>query len=86
MLARITRSPSYGAGDVAVFVTWDEGIGADQHIATVVIAPAVPRGTRSAMPYTHYSLLRTTEALLGLPLLGAARTAADMRTAFHLRS
>jgi hypothetical protein len=86
MLGRITRSPSYAAGDVAVFVTWDEGIGADQHIATVVISPGVAPGRRSATAFTHYSLLRTTESLLGLPPLGAARTAADMRTAFHLRS
>lgn len=83
-LDRITRSPSYQAGDVAVFVTWDEGIGADQHIATVVISPGVPRGTRSSIPFTHYSLLRTTETLLGLPLLGAANAAPDMRAAFGL--
>jgi phosphatidylinositol-3-phosphatase len=84
MLDRLTRSPSYAAGDVAVFVTWDEGIGADQHVATVVISPRVRPGTRAATPYTHYSLLRTTEALLGLPFLGAAGSASDMRTAFRL--
>jgi phospholipase C len=83
-LDRVTRSPSYRAGDVAVFVTWDEGVGDDQHIATVVVAPGVTRGARSAVAFSHYSLLRTTEALLRLPLLGAARTASDMRTAFGL--
>jgi phosphatidylinositol-3-phosphatase len=85
ILDRITYSASYRAGDVAVFVTWDEGIGADQQVATVVVAPGVPRGTRSGTRFTHYSLLRTTEALLGLPPLGAASDARDMRTAFGLR-
>ena len=83
-LGRITTSRAYRAGDTAVFVTWDEGVGSDQHIATVVIAPTVPRGTRSATRFTHYSLLRTTEDLLGLPRLGAAARARTMRTAFHL--
>jgi hypothetical protein len=85
MLDRLTHSPSYRNGDVAVFVTWDEGIGANQHIATAVISPGVPRGTTSARAFTHYSLLRTTEALLGLSPLGAAKSAADMRAAFRLR-
>lgn len=83
-LGRITSSAAYHAGDTAVFVTWDEGVGSDQHIATVVIAPTVPRGLRSATRFTHYSLLRTAEDLLGLPRLGAAASARSMRTAFHL--
>ncbi|MBV9096861.1 MAG: hypothetical protein JO079_02285, partial [Frankiaceae bacterium] len=84
LLDRITGAPAYKSGGVAVFVTWDEGIGNDQHIATVVISPAVPRGTRAATSFTHYSLLRTTEALLGLSPLGNAKTAKDMRAAFGL--
>ena len=84
MLDRITRSPAYHAGGVAVFVTWDEGDGSDQHIATVVLSPGVRRGTRDVTPYTHYSLLRTTEALFGLPPLVNAATANDMRAAFGL--
>jgi phosphatidylinositol-3-phosphatase len=83
-LGRITSSAAYRAADTAVFVTWDEGVGSDQHIATVVIAPTVPRGTRSASHFTHYSLLRTTEDLLGLSRLGAAARARSMRSAFHL--
>jgi len=86
MLERITTSPSYQQGGVAVFVTWDEGIGDNQHVATVVISPGVPRGTRAAQQFTHYSLLRTTEALLGLPPLGNAKAASDMRAAFGLRT
>lgn len=83
-LHRIATSPAYGAGDTAVFVTWDEGVGADNRVATVVMAPTVPPGTRYGARLSHYSLLRTTEQLLGLPFLGHAATAASMRRAFHL--
>jgi phospholipase C len=83
-LGRITASASYHAADTAVFVTWDEGVGSNQHIATVVVAPTVPRGTRASAHFTHYSLLRTTEDLLGLPRLGGAASARSMRAAFHL--
>jgi hypothetical protein len=44
----------------------------------------VPRGARVGDKFTHYSLLRTTETLLHLPLLGAARTAAPMIGPFRL--
>jgi hypothetical protein len=46
----------------------------------------VTPGTRSATQYDLYSLLRTTERMLGLSLLGHAaddRTA-SMRGTFHL--
>lgn len=83
-LGRITTSAAYRAADTAVVVTWDEGVGTAQRIATVVIAPTVPRGARSATHFTHYSLLRTTEEMLGLRPLGAAATARSMRSAFRL--
>ena len=52
---------------------------------TYVIAPSVPSGTRIGEAFTHYSLLRTTEELLGLrPLLGSAATANSMTAAFNL--
>jgi hypothetical protein len=38
----------------------------------------------SATAFSHYSLLRTTEEMLGLPRLGKASTATSMRSAFHL--
>ena len=41
-------------------------------------------GTLSGTLFNHYSLLRTTEELLGLPLLGQAASAASMRPAFGL--
>ena len=36
----------------------------------------------SATNFTHYSLLRTTEEILGVPLLGNAATATSMRADF----
>ncbi len=83
-LDRITASNAYAAGHTVVFVTWDEGVGADNQVATVVIGPTVPKGTRVSRALDHYSLLRTTEQLLGLPYLRAAATAKNMRRPFHL--
>ena len=52
---------------------------------TFVLSPSTPKGARSSTPFTHYSLLRTTEELLGLsPYLGAAASAQSMRSAFGL--
>jgi phosphatidylinositol-3-phosphatase len=42
------------------------------HVALLVISPAVQRCARSEVPVNHYSLLKTTEELLGLPLLAHA--------------
>jgi phosphatidylinositol-3-phosphatase len=82
-IPKILNSPQYRAGSTAVFITWDEGTNANR-IPTFVIAPSTRRGTLSATAFSHYSLLRTTEEMLGLPLLGNASKAASMRSAFHL--
>jgi hypothetical protein len=83
-LGRITSSTLYRAGQTVVFVTWDEGETSSNQVATVVIGPTVPPGDRSRRHFTHYSLLRTTEDLLGVAELGAAKSASSMRSAFHL--
>ncbi len=56
------------------------------HIPTFVIAPNTPAGTRSGVPLTLYSILRTVEEQFGFPLLGhAADTATNSMIApFHL--
>jgi hypothetical protein len=42
-------------------------------------------GTKSGTAFTHYSLLRTTEELLGIStFLGNAASATSMRSAFGL--
>ncbi len=54
-------------------------------VATIVISASTRPKTRSATYFTHYSLLRTTEELLGLPEhLGSAGTSASMRADFNL--
>jgi hypothetical protein len=82
---KILNSTQYASGKTAVFLTWDE----DDHssanrVTTVVIAPTVPSGTRSATSFSHYSMLKTTEQMLALPLLNNAASANSMRAAFHI--
>jgi hypothetical protein len=88
-MPKVLASDEYAAGRTAVFLTWDEddsilALG-DNHIPTLVIAPSVPAGTRVIDRLDHYAMLRATQEMLGVtPLLGAAATAADMRTRFNL--
>jgi phospholipase C len=85
---RIVASNAYRSGATAIFITWDEDASFSghlcptldcDHLATLVVAPSVPAGTRAATRFSHYSLLRTTEELLGLKgRLGHAASAASM--------
>jgi phosphatidylinositol-3-phosphatase len=83
---RVVRSREYATGRTALFITWDEDDGSSANlIPTLVVAPHTRPGTRSARPFSHYSMLRTTEELLGLRVsLGAAARAPSMRAAFGL--
>jgi phosphatidylinositol-3-phosphatase len=95
-LPTIFNSAEYQSGSVAVFVTWDEGEGGTAsdcatnttdigcHVATIVASPTTKVGTQSGTLYNHYSLLGTTERLLGVPALGSAATANDMAADFNL--
>jgi phospholipase C len=82
----ITASPSYQAGNTVLFITWDEDDSSSgNHVATIVVSPYTTPGTKSATPFTHYSLLRTAEELLAIRAhLGRAAGAASMRSAFGL--
>jgi hypothetical protein len=84
-LPKVLASSSYRGGRTAVFLTWDEDDRSTaNHIATLVIAPSVRAGARSAKRFDHYSMLRTTEELLGLGHLGRAAHAPSMRHPFNL--
>ena len=84
-MSSLTSSAVYGRGATAIFITYDEDDrGEDNRVYTVVVAPSVRPGTVSETPFTHYSMLRTNEQLLGLPPVGDAATAASMAAAFHL--
>jgi hypothetical protein len=95
----IVAGPDYLTGRTALVVTWDEGAGGyggqpclakpdrSCHLATVVVSPSTRPGTRSATRFDHYSLLRTTESLLGIPTYLAHAgdpSTRSMRAAFRL--
>jgi phospholipase C len=96
-LPAILGSSAYTSGATAIFITWDEGSGgstaehcynntSDQscRVATVVISPSTPAGTRSGTFFNHYGLLATAEQLLGLPFIRQAASATPMTKAFRL--
>jgi phospholipase C len=90
----IVNSPAYRAGHTVLFITYDEGEGGsncatnqhavDCHVPTVIVSPSTPAGQRSGQLFNHYSLLRTSEDLLGLSHLGHAAGAASMAKPFGL--
>jgi phosphatidylinositol-3-phosphatase len=81
---RITASTAYRSGSTLLVVTFDEGEGGSNRVPTIIVSRSTPPGTTSAQRFDHYSLLKTTEQLLGLAPLAAARSAASMRQAFRL--
>ncbi len=94
-VTEILNSPAYRAGHTVLFITYDEGEGGtvhcatnqtavDCHVPTVIVSPSTPAGRRSGKLFNHYSLLRTSEDLLGLPPLGRAAGAASMTKPFGL--
>jgi phospholipase C len=85
-LPKLLASRAYRAGRTAIFITFDESEGGGSNrVMTIAVTPSVRRGTRTAAALSHYSLLRTTERMLGLrPLLGKAAQAGSMRTRLHL--
>ena len=79
IVPQILASPAWQQNGV-LFITYDEGsttmgcctVASGGHIATVVISPLGKTAYQSAVPYHHYSLLRTIEEAWGLPLLNGA--------------
>jgi phospholipase C len=84
VVGRIVGSATYHAGRTAIVITWDEGFASSNQVPTIVVAPSTRAGTRSSTRFDHYSLLRTTEEMLGRAKIGHAATATSMRAAFHL--
>ena len=87
-IPKITSSPAYQSGNTAIFLTWDEDdFTTVNQVATIVITPTTAAGTRSGSAFNHYSLLKTTEQMLGLTtFIGHAGDAgtASMRADFHM--
>jgi phospholipase C len=72
-------------------LTWDEGdsnrgccggLAKGGHIPTIVAGPDVRGGAKVAIPYSHYSTLRTIENAFGVAPLGNARRAQPLDAAF----
>ncbi len=85
-VSTVTASPAWQGGGV-MFIVWDEGsddssmdpttgatrsAGGGGHILALVVAPGLPNGEDVNVTYDHYSLLRTVEDSLSLPLLANA--------------
>ena len=84
VLDLVTESEVYASGRTALFVTWDEDDGSHgDRVGLVTIAPSVRPATTSAAAFSHLSLLRTVEDLLGLRTTLVPR-APSMRRAFGL--
>lgn len=76
-LPKLFGSASYDAADTAVFVVWDE----PTPMPFIAVTPSIRPGTVLRTAVDHYSLLRTTEELLGIgEHLGAAATSPSMRS------
>ena len=89
----IMATPQYQAGTMAIFLVWDESnvndtqgttTPPDNHVLADVISPNTPTGTVVSTQFTHCSLLRTAEDVLGLAPLGCAATANSMMLPFGL--
>jgi hypothetical protein len=97
-MKRLLGSPLYQSGSTAIFITWVDGTPSAPvdhdcftdpikscHVGALVVAPSVTPGVQLPTPFSHYSLLRTTEELLGVKRnLGSAQIAPSMRAAFGL--
>ena len=79
----VMAGPDYQAGRLAIVVTFDEGIGANQNIPFVVVHPRRQR-RRHAGRIDHYGLTRMYDDVLGVPPLNAAATHPGLKAAFGL--
>jgi hypothetical protein len=86
-ISAITSSAAYRSGSTVIFVTWNQGVPASPvgaactgaalpvscHVPLLVVSPYVKAGLSVATRFSHYSLLKATEKLLGArTLLGHA--------------
>jgi hypothetical protein len=101
-IGKLTASTAYKTGSMAIFVTWNQATPAkalgepctnpgalpkDCHVPLFVISPYTARGTQVSTRFSHYSLLKATETLLGARhLLGHAadKRSGDLAKAFGL--
>ena len=83
VVGQLMNDPAYLNASTLIEITFDEGSAGDNTVLTTFVHPTLS-GVVISQPATHYSTLRLNEELLGLPLLGAAQTAPDIRQALGL--
>jgi hypothetical protein len=84
---QIVASPAYRSGHLAVLIVWDEGAGsgnAPSHAPLIVMSASTRPGTRSALAFDDYSVLRAICQLGGVANLGKASVATSLVGPFHL--
>jgi len=64
-----------------IFITWEEGVNSNT-LPFLAVGPDVKPGYAGPAAYTHSSLLKTVEKLLGLPILPAVANATDLDDLF----
>jgi acid phosphatase len=75
-------SPAFADSRSLLVITFDEGAGASDRVATILAGDGVKSGFQSATAYNHYSLLRTIESLWGMAPLAEGDAAAAPMTEF----
>ena len=83
-LPRILGSSAF-ASDGLIILTFDEGssnLGGGGKVATIVISPKARKAFVSNTSHTHYSVVRTIEALWGMPCLAQSCSANTLREFF----
>lgn len=88
VMAKILATTQYKSGNTLVEVAFDSGSGncgstCQSQVALVLVNPQLSKVVISSK-YSHYSLLRLNEEILGVSPLGHASSAADMRAALGL--
>jgi hypothetical protein len=79
---KIMASAAYQSGGV-IFITWDESEQGEFPIGLIVLSPFAKVNYSNMISYTHSSLLRTNQEILGVrPFLGGAANATDLSDLF----
>jgi phosphatidylinositol-3-phosphatase len=96
-LPALLNSTEFTSGSMVIFLMWDEGSPTGEiwgtdcttstsdscHVPLLVLSHWT-HGVNYGVKLTHYSVLKATEDLLGVPELGQAKTAASLTAAFGL--
>ncbi len=78
----LMSSSAFANSRSLLVITYDEGEGGSERVATILAGSGVRRGFQSTATYNHYSLLRTIESLWALAPLADGDGAASPMTDF----